>query len=622
MTTDMWIALAILGLSIILFVTEWTRLDVVAIGVVVALILTGLLTTKEAIAGFSSTAVIMIAALFVLGGAIMQTGLASMIGRRILAISGDNTLSLTITIMVAVAILSGFMSNTGTVAVLLPAIISLATSAKISPSKLLIPLAFASSLGGALTLIGTPPNIIVSDVLREAGYTPFSFFAYAPVGIVLLVAGIAFMATIGRKWLPDYKPAKDLQRIDTPDKLLDIYRLPESLFRLRMRRGSELVGKNVRASELNSRFNLTILEILRVQSPRSVMRIGEQELVWKKRTREKLIPQGDTILQLDDILIIQGDGNDVSHAAAQFNLGIQPAQAEEQNLITEEAGIAEIVLPPRSAMLGKSITETRFGSTSHLTVLGINRAGNTDSLDIKTTRLEFGDTLLVQGSWQNILYLRKRPRDFIVLGQPEAMIGAPQRKKAPITLLILVGMLVLMVTKVLSPTASSLVAALAVVLTRCLSVDEAYDAIDWKSLILIAGMLPMATALQKVGLINVVAEGLTNSLGVYGPLAVLVGLFVLTAVFTQFISNTATAVLLAPIALVSAERLGINPYAFAMTVAMAASMAFASPVASPVNTLVISAGHYRFNDYVKIGVPLTLIMLVISVIVIPIVFPF
>lgn len=622
MTPEMWYAIAILAIAIVLFVTEWIRLDVVALGVVVALILTGLLTTKEAVAGFSSTSVIMIAALFVLGGAIMQTGLASMIGRRILTIAGNNTLSLTVTIMIAVAILSGFMSNTGTVAVLLPAIISLATSANVSPSKLLIPLAFASSLGGALTLIGTPPNIIVSDVLREAGYAPFSFFAYTPVGIVLLIVGIAFMAFIGRKWLPDYKPAKDVQRVDTADKLLDIYRLPESLFRLRVRRGSGLIGKTVRDSGLNNRFNLTILEILRAQAPRSVVRLGEQELVLKKRNREKILPQGDTVLQLDDILIVQGDGNDVSHAAAQLNLGIQPAQAEEQNLITEEAGIAEIVLPPRSSMLGKTIAETRFGSTYHLTVLGINRAGTTEPLDIKTTRLEFGDTLLVQGTWQNILYLRKRPRDFIVLGQPEMMIGAPQRKKAPIALLILIGMLALMVTKIVSPTTASLLAALAVVLTGCLSMDDAYDAIDWKSLVLIAGMLPMATALQKVGLINLVAEGLTNSLGAFGPLAVLVGLFVLTAVFTQFISNTATAVLLAPIALVSAESLGVQPYAFVMTVAMAASMAFASPVASPVNTLVISAGHYRFNDYVKIGVPLTLLMLVVSVVIIPIFFPF
>jgi len=545
-----------------------------------------------------------------------------MIGRRILTVAGDNPLSLTITIMVAVAILSGFMSNTGTVAVLLPAIISLATSANVSPSKLLIPLAFASSLGGAVTLIGTPPNIIVSDVLREAGYTPFSFFTYAPVGIVLLIVGIAFVAFIGRKWLPDYKPAKDLQRVDTADKLLDIYRLPESLFRLRVRRGSNLIGTPVRDSGLNNQFNLTILEVLHAQSPRSVVRLGEQELLWKKQHREKIIPRGDTVLALDDILIVQGDGNDVGHAAAQLNLGIQPAQAEERNLITDEAGIAEIVLPPRSSMLGKSITETRFGSTYHLTVLGINRAGNAESLDIKTTPLEFGDTLLVQGSWQNILYLRKRRRDFIVLGQPETMIGAPQRKKAPIALLILVGMLILMVTKLVSPTTASLLAALAVVLTGCLSMDDAYDAIDWKSLVLIAGMLPMATALQKVGLINLVAEGLTHSLGGFGPIAVLVGLFILTAIFTQFISNTATAVLLAPIALVSAERLGVQPYAFVMTVAMAASMAFASPVASPVNTLVISAGSYRFNDYVKIGVPLTLIMLVVSVAIIPLVFPF
>lgn len=622
MTLQMWYAVAILAVSIILFVTEWVRLDVVALGVVVALVITGLLTTKEAIAGFSSTSVIMIAALFVLGGAIMQTGLAGMIGRRILAIAGTNQLRLTITIMIAVAILSGFMSNTGTVAVLMPAIISLAISAKVSPSKLLIPLAFASSMGGALTLIGTPPNIIVSDVLQENGFAPFGFFEYTPVGIILLVVGIAFMTLVGRRLLPDHKPTQDIQRVDTPDKLLNLYRLPESLFRLRVRRNSALVGKTVQESCLNPDYNLTILEILRANAPRSVVRLGEQELVWQKRNREKIVPQGNTVLQLDDILIVQGDGNDVGHAAARLNLGIQPAQAEEQNLITEEAGIAEIVLPPRSSMLGKTITETRFGSTYHLTVLGIARPGSRGMLNIKSTPLEFGDILLVQGSWQNILHLRKKRRDFIVLGQPETMIGAPQRKKAPITLLILVTMLVLMVTKWVSPTVASLLAALAVVLSGSLSTDEAYDFIDWKSLVLIAGMLPMATALEKVGLVSVIAEGLTNSLGVYGPSAVLVGLFVLTAAFTQFISNTATAVLIAPIAIVSAQQLGVQPYPLVIAVAMAASMAFASPVASPVNTLVITAGKYRFSDYVKIGVPLTLLMLVVSVVIIPLIFPF
>ena len=622
MTTEMWYAIAILSVAIILFITEWIRLDIVALGVVAALVLTGLLSTKEAIAGFSSTSVIMIAALFVLGGAIMQTGLAGAIGRRILTIAGTNQLRLTVIIMLAVALLSAFMSNTGTVAVLMPAIISLAVSAKVSPSKLLIPLAFASSLGGALTLIGTPPNIIVSDVLQENGFVAFGFFEYAKIGGILLVIGVAFMAFIGRRLLPDHPQTQDVQRVDTPEKLLDLYRLPESLFRLRVRRGSELVGKTVNESRLNRDYNLTILEILRANTPRSVMRIGEQELVWHKRNREKIIPQGDTVLALDDILIVQGDGNDVRHAAARLNLGIQPAEAEEQNLITEEAGIAEIVLPPRSSMLGKTITETRFGSTYHLTVLGINRAGATETLDIKSTPLEFGDTLLVQGTWQNILYLRKKRRDFIVLGQPEAMIGTPQRKKAPITLLILGAMLVLMLTKLVSPTLAALLAALAVVLSGALSMDEAYDSIDWKSLVLIAGMLPMATALDKVGLISMIAEGLTNSLGGYGPSAVMVGLFIITAVFTQFISNTATAVLVAPIALVAAQRLGVQPYAFIMAVAMAASMAFASPVASPVNTLVITAGNYRFSDYVKIGVPLTVLMLLVSVLVIPMVFPF
>jgi len=622
MTPQMWLAIGILAAAIVLFVTEWLRVDVVAMLVVIALLLTGLLPPKEAFAGFSSPAVLTIASLFVVGGAVMQTGLAGLIGRRILLIAGTSEVRLTAVIMLTVALLSGFMSDTGTVAVLLPAIVSLAWSAKLSPSKLLIPLSFGSLLGGAMTLIGTPPNIIVSDLLREEGLTPFQFFDYTPMGALLLVVGVLFMLFIGRRLLPDHKPRQDVQRVETPEELMTLYRLPDNLFRLRVRRGSQLAAQTIADTGLRSNFNVNILEILRSLPPRPVVKLGPQQLILQSAEPESLIPAPDTVVQMGDVLIVQGETNDVNHAAAFWNLGVQPAEADDEGgLITHEVGIAEVLLPPRSSLLNKTLVETRFGSAYQLTVLGINRPGAAEKLDLKETPLRFGDTLLVQGPWQNIMALRKKRRDFVVMGEPEVMMGAPARRKAPIALLILLGMLVLLVTDLVPVATAGLLAALLMVLTGCLTIDDAYEAVDWKSIVLIAGMLPMSTALEKVGVVHLVAEGLTHSLGNIGPLVVLGGLFLLTSVFTQVLSNTATAVLVAPIALSAAQQLNVRPHAFLMAVAIAASMAFASPVASPVNTLVMGAGNYRFGDYAKLGIPLLLITLVVTVLVLPLLWP-
>lgn len=623
MTVEIWIVLAILGIAITLFITEWIRVDVVALGVVVVLMLTGILTPEEAISGFSNPAVLTIAALFIIGGGVMQTGLAGSIGQRIIRISGESEFRLTLTIMITVALLSSVMSDAGTVAVLLPAIISLAVSSKISPSKLLIPLAFGSLLGGATTLIGTPPNIIVSDLLAEAGLQPFKFFDYTPIGLILLTAGVLFMVTIGKRFLPDNKTKQDLQRVDTPEELISIYRLPDNLFRLRVRRGSPIIHKNVEQSRLSQDNNLTVLEIYRSKVHPSAATLSEGVLDLLSGDFEKIPVKATTEFETADILVVQGKPNDVSHAAAIWNLGVLPVQTEnDHQMVTEEVGIAEVLLPPRSSLVGKTIVETRFGSQYNLTVLGIQRPGVEGTLDIKSTTLRFGDTLLVQGSWHNILELRENRRDFVVMGEPEQMAGAPARKKAPLALIIMVGMLLLMILNIVPVTTASLLAALLMIVTGCLSIDEAYESVDWKSIVLIAGMLPMSIALTKVGLVDLVSQAFINSLGVYGPTFVLGGLFILTSTFTQVLSNTTTTVLIAPIALVSAERLGVEPYAFMMGIAIAASMAFATPVASPVNTLVMGAGSYRFSDYARVGIPMILLMLIISLLMLPVIWPY
>ena len=618
MTLEMWVVLAILVAAIVLFVTEWLRVDIVALGVVVGLMLSGVLTTAEALAGFSNPAVLSIAALFIVGGAVLTTGLADAIGRRILTVAGEGETRLMLVIMITVALLSAVMSSTGTVAVLLPAIISVAQRTRISPSRLLIPLSFGALLGGAATLIGTAPNLIVADLLVQAGLDPFGFFDYTPIGLTLLLVGVSFMLAFGPRLLPDRKPEAALQRVETPQELIAHYRLPDNLFRLRVRRESDLAGRTVREAALRQRFGVTVIEILRPS--RSLLVTGRLD---RSEGAESIQPAPDTELEAGDVLIVQGDGNDVGAAAAFWNLGVQPVTSEdEQALITEEIGLAEALLPPRSSLVGKTLGEIEFGRRYNLTVLGINRPGVDGLLDLKTTPLRFGDILLVQGPWRHILALREHPNDFVVMGQAERMSGAPKRAKSGLTLVIMGGMLVLLVTNLLPVATASLLAALAVVLSGCLTMDEAYRAIDWKSLVLIAGMLPLSQAMERVELIDLAAQGLITGLGGLGPLAVLAGLLLLTAAFTQVLSNTATTVLIAPIALAAAQTLGVGPYAFMMAVAMAASLGMASPVASPVNTLVMSAGNYRFADYLKVGGPLTLLLIAVSTAVLPLLWPF
>jgi len=624
MTGDMWLTLAILAVAIVLFVTEWLRVDVVALGVVVTLMVTGLLSTADALAGFSNSVVLIVASLFIVGGAVLKTGLAAVIGQRILRVAGDSETRLVLVIMLTSGLLSGFMSDTGTVAVLLPAIVSLARTANLSPSKLLIPLSYGALLGGAMTLIGTPANIIVSDLLRENAENPFHFFSYTPVGVMMLVAGVTFMIVAGRRILPDRRSKQSLQQqLLSPRELLDVYRLPDNLFRLRVPAGSNLPGKTVADSQFRQEFDVTVLEIRRTAEPQPLVRFGDQRLVWQSDTAEPVRPTAGTVIHEGDILIAQGEETAVKEAVAYWNLVMQPVQpADEAALINQEAGIAEVVLPPRSSLVGKTLVETRFGSTHRLTVLNISRPGQDGKLDLKETRLQFGDILLVQGYWNDILALKKNPQDFVVMGQPESMLGAPNRSRAPIALAILAGMLIALIAGVGSVATVSMAAGLLMVLTGCLTMDDAYAAIDWKSIVLIAGMLPMSTALEQVGLVSLVAENLTEHLGDFGPLVIMAGLFLITSAFTQVISNTATAVLIAPIALATARELDVAPQAFLMAVAIAASMAFASPVASPVNTLVMGAGEYRFVDYIKIGLPMILLMLLVALIGVPLLYPF
>ena len=618
---EIWITLALLGSAILLFVTEWLSVDLVALGVVISLMVTGILSTEQALAGFSSPIVITIAALFIVGGAVMETGLADSISNKIAQFAGDNKTRLLILIMGTVALLSGFISDTGTVAIMAPAIISISRKKSINPSKLLIPLSFGSLLGGAMTLIGTPPNIVVSDLLAENGFTPFVFFDFTPIGLLLLIAGILYFALAGRWLLPDRKGAKEMQRINSPDELMQLYKLPEDLYRLRIRQGSPLVGKSILESDLGSKYSVNVLKIFRADESQSRSRIGNLRFINDEIPGSQKISTNTPLLP-DDLLICQGLYNDISHASAALRLGVQPAEAVDQKaLVNDEVGVAEVLLPPRSLMIGKTLVSSRFGSLYRLTVLGINRPGMKSSLSLKETKLQFGDTLFVQGAWRDIRALANQRRDFVVVGQPETMKGTPPRSKMIISGFILAAMLIALIAGWLPLATTALIAAFLMIISGCLTMKQAYNSVDWKSIILIAGMLPMTTALQEVGLVEIGANWIATTLGGLGTIPIMASLFLITSLFTQVISNTATTVLIAPVALSLALQLGYQPQAFLMTVALAASTAYATPVASPVNTLVMAAGNYRFKDYAKVGIPLIFISMMISVLLLPILWP-
>jgi len=618
---EIWITLALLGTAILFFVTEWLSVDLVALGLMIALMVTGILSPQEALAGFSSPIVITVATLFIVGGAVMETGLADSVSGKIIQFAGESRVRLLILIMGTVALLSGFISDTGTVAVMAPAIISISRKKGINPSKLLIPLSFASMLGGAMTLIGTPPNIVVSDLLSENGFLPFTFFDYTPIGLILLVVGILYITLAGRWLLPDRKSGKELQRIDSPEELMAVYKLPEDLYRLRVRLGSPLAGKSLLESELGSRYGVNVLEIFRSEETPSRLPIGNLQFLDEEVPGSQKISTQDT-LHPDDLLICQGKLNDISHASAALRLGVQPAQpADQKALVNNEVGLAEILLPPRSQMIGKTLVSSRFGSLYQLTVLGINRPGSKESLSLKDTPLQFGDTLFVKGPPNPIRTLSVQRKDFVVVGQPETLKGTPPRSKMILAGLIMAGMLVSLIAGWFPLATTAMIAAFLMILSGCLNMKEAYNSVDWKSIVLIAGMLPMTTALQKVGLVEIGSNWVASTLGGIGVVPTLASLFLITSLFTQVISNTATTVLIAPVALSLALQLGYQPQAFLMTVALAASTAYATPVASPVNTLVMAAGNYRFKDYAKVGIPLIFISMVITVLLLPILWP-
>jgi di/tricarboxylate transporter len=601
-TGEIALMLGILAVSVLLFITDWLRMDVVALLVLITLIVTGLITPEEAFAGFASPAVITVWAVFIVSGGLFYTGVANSLGDRLLKLAGKSESRLIGLLMGAVGTMSAVMNNVGAAAVLLPAAVSMSRQAKINASRLLIPLAYGSLLGGMVTLIGTPPNILVSDALRLAGLKPFSLLDFAPVGLVVLVAGILYMVTIGRRLLPDRTPAERLAAAEVPEAdLVDLYRLGERLFRARIPAGSPLVGKSLAESGLRQDFELSVIGL-------------------ERRGEARLAPDRDMTLRRGDVLLIEGMVDHLVWAEATGRLEVQPeVGVDDRDLQSEVVGITEVILSPHSRLVGKTLTDIQFREKYNLTVLAILRDGRPRRTGLAELPLRFGDSLLVQGPRQNIRVLH-RESDFVVLGAMDE--AAPLRsRKAPLAVGLLLVMLAPVALGWLPIAASALLAGLLMVITGCLTMDEAYGSIEWKAVFLVAGTLPLGIAMEKTGTAQLLADLMVGTLGGLGPMALLAGFYILTNLLTQFMSNAASTVLLAPIAIQAARQIGGNPHALLMAVAIAASAGFLTPVAHQSNVLVMGPGGYRFGDYLKAGLLLDLLLLAIVLLILPIFWP-
>ena len=606
----MLVTIIILAVSIIFFVSGKVRSDLVALCALLALLIFQILTPEEGLSGFSNSTVIMMVGLFIVGGGIFQTGLAKMISSKILKLAGKSELRLFLLVVLTTAGIGAFVSNTGTVALMLPIVVSMAAIAGANPSRLLMPLAFASSMGGMMTLIGTPPNLIVSDALAEAGFDRLSFFSFLPVGLICVAVGTIVLLPLSKWFLTKRRKSDDSSSgRKTLSELVNEYGLSVNLFRVRIPHDSEIAGKTMGSLDLRNRYGLNILEIRRQDN---------MQQRFMRTVKQYSAP--DTVLEGNDVLYLSGDRAQVERFAADSRLVVMDDHSTEEagkdgaSLDFYDIGIAEVLLMSSSRMNNHTVREAGFRDKFNVNVLGIRRKQEYLLHDLADIKMHEGDVLLVQGGWKDIARLSKEDEDWVVLGQPlEEAAKVTLDYKAPIAAFIMVLMVVMMVFDFIpvAPVTAVLIAAVLMVVTGCV-----------RGIVLFAAMMPMSLALEKTGVSSWISNTLVSSIGGFGPLALLAGIYFTTSIMTMFISNTVTALLMAPIAMQSALQLGVSPVPFMFAVTVAASMCFASPFSTPPNALVMSAGQYTFMDYVKVGLPLQLIMGIVMILVLPLLFPF
>jgi len=615
--------LIILLISAILFVSGRVRSDLVALCALLALLLCQILTPAEALSGFSNTTVIMMIGLFIVGGGIFQTGLAKMIGSKVMTLAGNSELRLFLLVMIVTSAIGMFVSNTGTVALMLPIVVSMAAAAGTSSRRLLMPLAFASSMGGMMTLIGTPPNLIVSDTLESAGFEPLGFFTFLPVGLITLVVGILYLLPATRMLAPKDKARDKKKSGKSLKELVNEYGVTDNLFRVHVNtEDSKAIGKTVADLDIYREYGINVLELRRSTGQNRFVRTVNQQLA-----------SPDLVLKQGDVLYLSGTPEHISRFAEDYSLRLLDRHTDEiegsssnTSLDFFDIGVAEILIMPTSSMINRTIIEAGFRSKFSVNVLGIRRKKEYILSDLGTQKMHDGDVLLVQGAWKDIARMKNESANWVVLGEPlQEAAKVTLDYKAPVAAAIMIAMIVMMVVEGIpvAPVTAVLLAAVMMVITGCVrSVEAAYKTINWQTIVLFAAMLPMSIALEKTGVSEMISGAIVTGLGGSGPRLLLAGIYAATSVMTIFISNTVTAVLMAPIALQCAMQIGVSPVPFMFAVTVAASMCFASPFSTPPNALVMSAGQYTFMDYVKVGLPLQILMGVVMVFALPLLFPF
>ncbi len=608
----MVITLIVLVLSVAGFIWGRVRSDIVALAALVTLILAGVLTPQEALSGFSSSVVIMMVALFVVGGAVLQTGLAKALSQRLMRLAGGSETKAFLLVMLVTSGIGAFVSNTGTVALMMPIIISMAAQAGTHPGRLLMPLAFASSLGGMLTLIGTPPNLVIQETLTQAGYEPLRFFSFLPVGLISISVGIVVLLPLSRLLVRKGTGNNKKERVKSPDELAEEYALFAGMTRLCIGSKSPLVGQTVAQASLGERYGVSILEVREGETKRNSL--------WKQ-VRQSL-PAATKVFAPGEILYLTGEDDSVARLAHDFRL----RKLDGHVTGFYDIGITELVVMPSSRLDGLRVSESAMRERHGVSILGIKRDGGYLKNGLAQERLHAGDVLLVQGQWDSISALAAEHEDWVLLSRPEEQAQrVTLTYKAPLAAFILFCMVLVMVFDFIpiAPVTAIMLAGLLMVLGGCFrDVEAAYRTINWSSVVLIAAMMPMSLALEKTGVSSWVSESLVRILGGAGPIALLAGIYFTTSLLTMFISNTATAVLMAPIALAAAQGTGASPYPFLFAVTLGASMCFASPFSTPPNALVMRAGEYRFSDYVRVGLPLQIVMGIVMTLVLPLLFPF
>jgi di/tricarboxylate transporter len=607
MSTDVQFVFALIALASMLFASGRVRFDVVACLVILALVMTDILTPEEAFSGFGNPVVVLLAALLIIAEMLISTGAAYAFGHWLSKRFGGSEVRLLTVLMLSAAFMGSIMSATAVVAVLLPAMLRVANKTGIPVSRLLLPLSYAALISGMLTLIGTPPNMIVAAQLEQSGQEAIGFFSFTPVGLGVLGLAIVYMLLLGRRMLPkDERVAVDTQGPGLRQMAND-FGLDSKGRQYYVPPGSPIVGLRIKDSLLASApFRLLVLQRSRKQGGQT----------FAVPADETLIKPGDTLFALPS------DGASAAVFASAAHLQRKMTSDADIQRWSREVGVAKVLVHPDSRWIGKTLAAVEFRQRYHLQALALRKQGEVMSED-EGARLESGDSLLVIGSWGSIARLQATSHNFVVLQTPMELENyVPRHHKASVAFAIVVAMVVLLALDFIPMVITVLLAIGAGVFTGCMTMDDAYKSIPWRNIVLIAGMLPIALALQKTGGVDVIVDALVSSVGHYGPYAMMTALFCLCVALGFFLSNAATAVLMAPIAMRMADIAQVDPHAFVMTVAIAATAAFVTPNSTPVVSLVVGQGGYRFVDFLKVGSPLLLLTLAVTLLVLPLRYPF